>query len=163
MSLLLLFGQGNGGGGPGGNGTPIGLLLALTVTGEAPQPEPEATPPRRGGAFYPTRAEIAHNRVRQRQIGNLFATPLSWLDKKPSERKEAIQELQEAVQEAIEDVAAIRAEAPVPQLPSIDWEAIKRKREYERIGQELQDMLRRLDEMIEMANEEDDIEIILLS
>ncbi len=143
-----------------------GVRRAGSFAGKAQATPEEVTPPRRGGGFHPTKAEKARNRIRQRQIQSLFATPLSWLDRKPSERREVIEELQEAVQEAIEDVAAIKANGSilVPQLPSIDWDAIARqKREFKRVGQQLEETLKRLDEMIEMANDEDDIEILLLS
>src|SRR5262245_29920482 len=143
MSLLLFFGGGSGGGG-GGSGTPIGLLLTLTVTG-TPTPTPTPTPTIGGGAFYPTKREIARNKVRQRQIGSLFATPLSWLDKPKTkeERVELLEELEEAVQEAIDEVAASPRPVEIPAVPAIDWVAVaQRKKDFEQVAKSLDDMLR---------------------
>lgn len=146
----------------GGYRSLFGRWLGGFSSGQAAPPVEET--PRRGGAFYPTKKEIARNKVRQRQIGSLFATPLSWLDKAKTkeERVELIQELEEAVQEAAAE-ARPRIQ-DVPAVPPIDWEAVaRRKRDYERIGRELEETLERIDLMIEAANEEDDIEILLLS
>jgi hypothetical protein len=118
--------------------------------------------PRRGGAFYPTRAEIARAKRRARNTGG-FVMPLSRI--RAEERRETIEELQEEVQDAIAEVSALvgLVDEPIPAVPSINWEAIEKQREFEATTKRLNAILQKLDYMIEMAQDDDDMEVLLLS
>lgn len=108
--------------------------------------------------------------LRGRRVRGGWATPLSQVYKtKPEERKNVVASLDAAIKVALAEAEKLQETGLQPSWkpPEIDWAAIEKHREFTKTVNTLDKMLRDVEAKIDAAHraaqEEDDIEVILMN